>query len=312
MAKTLAELKKSRGGFETLVNKVKNMDSKDYNDPTYWQPTTDKAGNGMAIIRFLPAPPGEDLPYVEIFSHGFKVNGKWYIENCRTTIGEEDPVVEHCNALWDRINAGESELKEAARARKRKLHYHTNIYIVKDYGNPDNDGKVFRFRFGPKLFEKITAAMSPEFEDEQPMNPFDPWEGADFKLKVRKVDGNRNYDLSGFSAPSELGDDDMIDEVWNKTHSLAKLLEPSNFKPYDVLKKRLDFVLGSKGGNSEAEESKDDDSESAMKQEEAPRRRVREPEPEEPKSTPAAKPPVDMDDEDDDSLEYFKRLAAED
>lgn len=220
-----------------------NKKSESYKDDRFWRPELDKSSNGFAIIRFLPAPNGEDLPWARLFSHGFQGPGGWYIENSRTTLGEKDPVSELNTKLW---NSGLESDKEIARKRKRRLNYISNILVVSDPANPQNEGKVFLYKFGKKIFDKINEAMQPEFEDETPINPFDFWGGANFKLKVRKVAGFINYDKSEFDSQSELfdGDDAKLEELWNTQYSLSEFTDPSNFKSYDELKSRLHTVIG--------------------------------------------------------------------
>ena len=226
-----------------LVSQVEKM-NKGANgvDDRLWKPEVDKAGNGYAVIRFLPAPDGEDLPWAKLYTHAFQASGGWYIENSLTTLGQKDPVSEHNSQLW---NSGVDSDKEVARKQKRKLSYYSNVYVVKDPSNPANEGKVFLFRYGKKIFDKITAAMQPEFEDEQAINPFDFWAGANFKIKIKKVAGYWNYDSSEFAAPAPLlDDDDAMEAVWKQEYSLAELIAPDQFKSYEDLKKRLDYVLG--------------------------------------------------------------------
>ena len=214
-------------------------------DDRLWKPQLDKTGNGYAVIRFLPAPDGEDLPWAKLYSHAFQGPGGWFIENSLTTLGQKDPVSEHNSQLW---NSGLESDKDIARKQKRKLSYYSNIYVVKDPVNPDNEGKVFLFKFGKKIFDKLTAAMQPEFEDEDPINPFDFWAGANFKLKIKKVAGYWNYDSSEFARPGALlDDDDAMEAIWKKEHSLTALVAPDQFKTYEELKTRLDYVLGIKG-----------------------------------------------------------------
>ena len=213
-------------------------------DERLWKPELDKSGNGYAVVRFLPAPDGEDLPWAKVYSHAFQGPGGWYIENSLTTIGGKDPVSEHNRDLW---NSGNESDKDVVRRQKRKLSYYANIYVVKDPVNPHNEGGVFLFMFGKKIFDKLTAAMQPEFEDETPINPFDFWAGANFKLKIRKVDGYWNYDKSEFDSPAPLlTDDDALEAVWKKEYALADFTSQSNFKSYDELEKRLKSVLGQK------------------------------------------------------------------
>ena len=259
----------------------------------------DKTGNGFAIIRFLPAPKGEELPWAKLWSHAFQgPTGQWYIENSLTTVGQNDPVSEHNSALW---NSGVESDKEIARKQKRKLQYYSNIYVVKDSANPENEGKVFLYRYGKKIFDKIMETMQPAFEDESPINPFDFWEGANFKLKLRKVDGYWNYDKSEFEAPSALfDDDDKLEELWGKEHSLTAFTDNTNFKSYDELKKRLDVVLSgvtTVGNVTEMTTSESfDDSPETLSVVDTP---------EEPAPT------VSVSDEDDDTMSYFEKLAEE-
>ena len=214
-------------------------------DDNLWKPDVDKAGNGYAVIRFLPAPEGEDLPWVRMFNHGFQGPGGWYIENSLTTINKKDPVSEHNSMLW---NSGIESNKDLVRKQKRRLNYYSNIYIVKDPTRPENEGKVFLFKFGKKIFDKCNEAMNPQFEDEKPVNPFDFWEGANFKLKIRQVEGYRNYDKSEFDTSSALLDnDEELEKVWKSQHSLSELVAPEQFKSYEELKTKLNRVLGLDG-----------------------------------------------------------------
>ena len=246
---SFADLKKqSKLGSLTakLVKEVEKMNtSGSSGDDRLWKLDVDKSGNGYAVIRFLPAPNGEDLPFVKLYSHAFQGPGGWFIENSLTTLGQKDPVSEYNSMLW---NNGTDAGKEQARKQKRKLTYVANIYVVKDPANPENEGKVFLFKFGKKIFDKITAAMQPEFEDEEAIDPFDFWQGANFKLKAKNVAGYRNYDSSEFARPDALlDDDDAMEAVWKKQYSLSELVAADQFKSYDELKKRLDYVLGNKG-----------------------------------------------------------------
>ena len=231
-AKLVKEVEKQNGGGGSGA------------DDRLWKPEMDKSGNGYAVIRFLPAPDGEDLPWVKIFSHAFQGPGGWYIENSLTTIGKSDPIGELNRELW---NSGNDADKETVRKQKRKLSFYANIYVVKDPANPQNEGHVFLYKFGKKIFDKIMEAMQPEFDDETPINPFDFWQGANFKLKLKKVAGYWNYDSSEFASPGPLlDDDDALEAIWKKEYSLAAFTAPENFKSYDDLKKRLDMVLGKK------------------------------------------------------------------
>ena len=242
---SLDTLKKS-SSLDKLLNAVKEdsapQDKKSYKDDRLWKPVLDKSGNGYAVIRFLPAVDGEDLPWAKVWNHAFQgPTGQWYIENSLTTISQKDPVSEHNTRLW---NTGLESDKEIARKQKRKLQYFSNIYVVSDSKHPENDGKVFLYRYGKKIFDKVMEAMQPAFEDEKAINPFDFWEGANFKLKVRKVDGFWNYDKSEFADVSPLlKDDDAIEEVWKRQYPLAEHTAATNFKSYDELKTRLDTVL---------------------------------------------------------------------
>ena len=242
---SLATLKKSNLLDKLLgaaEQETKSQEKKSYVDERFWKPELDKTGNGYAVVRFLPAVKGEDLPWAKVWSHAFQgPTGQWYIENCLTTLGQNDPVAEMNSAYW---NSGIESDKEIARRQKRKLQYFANIYVVQDQANPQNEGKVMLYRFGKKIFDKCMEAMQPEFQDETAVNPFDFWEGANFKLKLRKVEGYWNYDKSEFSAPSALfDDDDKLEEVWKKQYPLAEFTAATNFKSYDELKTRMNMVL---------------------------------------------------------------------
>jgi len=250
MNDTFAALKRERTtSFDKLTKEVEKLSSNTTakeSDDRIWKPEVDKAGNGYAVIRFLPAPKGEEVPWVRLWSHGFQGPGGWYIENSLTTLGQQDPVSEHNSQLW---NSGDEKDKEVARKQKRRLTYISNIYVVKDPSNPDNEGKVFLYKFGKKIFDKINEQMNPTFEDEEAVNPFDLWQGANFKMKIRNVEGYRNYDKSEFDDPSPLSEnDDTLETVWEGEHSLASFIAPDQFKSYDQLKARLERVLGLGGG----------------------------------------------------------------
>ena len=247
-----SSLKRNRNSFDKLTKAIESINtpaegSKD--DDRFWQPETDKAGNGMAVIRFLPAPAvdGDDaLPWVRVFNHGFQGPGGWYIENSLTTLGQKDPVSEYNSVLW---NSGIEANKEIARKQKRRLTYISNVLIVSDPKNPENEGQIKLYKFGKKIFDKLTEAMNPQFEDEKAVNPFDFWDGANFKIKIRQVEGYRNYDKSEFESPSALydGDDAKLEALWKKEYSLKEFLDPKHFKSFDVLKAKLDRVLGLDG-----------------------------------------------------------------
>ena len=234
-----ASLDKLRAAMETAS--PAQGEKKSYNDDTMWKPELDKSGNGYAVVRFLPTPEGEEMPWVSYWDHGFQGPGGWYIEKSLTTLNKKDPVSEYNTTLW---NSGIEANKEQARKQKRRLHYVSNVYVVSDPKNPDNEGKVFKYRFGKKIFEQLKEAISPAFEDESAINPFDMTEGANFKIKIRKVDGYWNYDKSEFDATSPLGDEAMINSTFSLVHSLSEVISPDEFKSYDELKEKLDRVLG--------------------------------------------------------------------
>ena len=292
---SFANLKSARGSsIDKLVNAAQAVnektETKSYADDRFWKPTQDKAGNGYAVIRFLPAKEGEDLPWVRYWDHGFKgPSGLWYIENSLTSINQADPVSESNGLLW---NSGREEDKQTARDRKRRLHYVSNVMVVSDSANPDAEGKVFLYKFGKKIFDKIMDVMQPQFADEDPVNPFDFWEGADFKLKIRKVEGWTNYDKSEFSAPSALagGNDEELENIYSKIYSLSDFMDPKNYKSYNELKAKLNRVLGVDAGETmEAPE---------VHYAAAPSEIVAEP-------SPIA------ESNDDDTLSYFAKLAKD-
>ena len=298
MTTSFAELKRSRKSvYDKIVSETNKMQSGGGGgaDTRFWQPEVDKAGNGYAVIRFLPSPKGEDIPWVRLFSHGFQGPGGWYIENSLTTLNEKDPVGEYNSMLWNR---GDDAGKEQARKQKRRLNYISNIYVVKDPAHPENDGKVFLYKFGKRIFDKINDQMNPEFEDESPVNPFDFWEGANFKMKIRNVEGYRNYDKSEFDGQSPLlDDDDELETIWGTQYSLQEFVDPKNFKSYEELQARLNRVLGASAVSSTAEEVDEDIS---------------------PEPRQAAAPKVEEEESSwsegssDDSLDFFKQLAEED
>jgi len=294
----------SANSFEKLNQELTKLNSNQSNsrDERLWTCATDKAGNGYAIIRFLPAPGGEDVPFVRLFTHGFKGPGGWYIENSLTTIGQQDPIAELNTRLW---NSGVESDKETVRKQKRQLNYYSNIYIVKDPANPANEGKVFLFRYGKKIFDKITDLMNPQFEDEKPVDPFNLWTGANFKLKIRKFEGYPNYDKSEFDSASPLlDDDDALEAIWKQEYSLKELLDTKNFRTYDELKRRLDRALGLTTGASpsNARQAYVVDEEDIPSFEPAPQPRAQE-------ARPAPAASVDDDDED---FAFFKQLAEDD
>ena len=244
---SFASLKKS--SFQDLLAKADNLnksEAKSGPDERLWKPEVDKAGNGYAVIRFLPAPNGEDLPWAQVWTHAFQGPGGWYIENSLTTLGKKDPVSDLNRELWNSGGEG-SPQRSQARNQKRKLNYYSNIYVVKDSANPSNEGKVFLYRYGKKIFDKVMESMQPAFEDETPVNPFDLWKGADFKLKITKVAGFWNYDKSEFDAPAVLGElsDKELEGIWQQEHSLSAYTADDQFKSYEELKERLDRTLKS-------------------------------------------------------------------
>ena len=252
---SLAALKK-QSDFSSLIDEYNKQttpqETKSFDDDRIWKPELDKSGNGYAVIRFLPAPEGEDVPWQRMFTHSFQGPGGWYIENSLTTINKNDPVGEVNRRLW---NTGSEADKETARRQKRKLSYYTNIYVVADPKHPEHEGKVFLYKFGKKIFDKVMEAMQPQFDDEEAINPFDLWKGANFKLKIRKVDGFWNYDKSEFDAVTPLLDtDEALEKVYESEYPLKPFHEDSNFKPYSELKDKMERVLGQEVDNRTAEQ----------------------------------------------------------
>lgn len=302
MTTSFSDLKRSAGSnLDRLTNELEKLSKpsgggNSNKDERLWSIQADKAGNGYAVIRFLPAPPNEDMPFVRMWHHGFQGPGGWYIENSLSTIGKPDPVGEMNSKLW---NSGVDSDKETVRKQKRQLTFYSNIYVVKDPANPENEGKVFLFKYGKRIFDKINDMMNPQFEDEKPVNPFDLWTGADFKLKIRKVEGYRNYDKSEFSEPAPLlNDDDALERIWQSQYSLQEITSPKNFKSYDELKERLNKVLAIGATSTSSYKPELDHGFQAQPQFKAA----------EPKPMPQA---VD-DDDDDIGLDFFKSLADED
>ena len=295
-------MKRNRDQISKLVQAAESVgggEKKNYDDDRVWKPTVDKAGNGYAVLRFLPAKEGEDLPWVRYWDHGFKgPTGQWYIENSLTSIGQPDPVGELNSRLW---NSGVEADKEKARSQKRRLHYVVNALVVQDPSAPHNEGRVVLYKFGKKIFDKIMDVMQPQFADEQPVNPFDFWEGADFKLKIRQVEGYRNYDKSEFASPSSMSDDEArLEAVYNQLHSLSEFTEPKNYKSYDELKAKLSRVLGEDAGFG-----------SPLMAEE---RMMNTPvmQPEIPVAEPVTAEQVTNTDDMDDTMSYFAKLANDD
>ena len=286
---------------QKLVKEVEKMNTTGGGaDERLWKPELDKTGNGYAVVRFLPSPEGEDIPWAKMYSHAFQGPGGWYIENSLTTTGGKDPVSEHNRELW---NSGNESDKDVVRKQKRKLSYYSNIYVVKDPVNPANEGRVFLFKYGKKIFDKIMEAMQPEFEDETPINPFDFWKGANFKLKIVKKDGYWNYDKSEFDSVSPLlDDDDALEAIWKKQYSLSAVTAADQFKSYDDLKKRLDYVLGAKPPARKVY-NEDLEDESEGRGSFTPDFKS--------KAPVAAAPVASASSEEDDALSYFQKLAEE-
>ena len=302
---SFADLKKqsSLGSLtQKLVKEVEKMNTTGGGaDERLWKPELDKTGNGYAVIRFLPSPDGEDIPWAKLYSHAFQGPGGWYIENSLTTTGGKDPVSDYNRELW---NSGNEADKDTVRKQKRKLSYYSNIYVVKDQVNPQNEGKVFLFKYGKKIFDKVMEAMQPEFEDETPINPFDFWQGANFKLKIVKKDGYWNYDKSEFDAPSPLlEDDDALEALWKKQYSLAAVTAADQFKSYDVLEKRLKYVLG-QGRPAPRRLDEDLEDESEGRGSFKPDFKTRKAE-----EAVAAAPVASSSADEDDAYKYFQALA---
>ena len=303
MNTSIAALKRSKSNLDTLIGELNKVaepqtQKQSYQDDRFWKPELDKSGNGYAVFRFLPAVKDEDLPWARLWSHAFQGPGGWYIENSLTTLNKKDPVSESNSLLW---NSGVDADKEIARKRKRKLSYIANVLIINDAKHPENEGQIKLFKFGKKIFDKITEAMKPEFEDEKPINPFDFWEGANFKLKIRKVDGYWNYDKSEFDSPTAIADnDESIEEIWNKQYALKPFLAPENFKSYDELKSKLDKVLSGVRNTGTAEDVAIPPAAQVSK-------------PDVVAETVSAPTPAVAEDEDsDETLSYFSKLAEED
>lgn len=293
--------KKSKSNMTDLIRKMEDQNKKtDYKDDRFWRPEIDKTGNGFAIIRFLPEVENEDCPWAKVYSHAFRGPGGWYIENCLTTISQKDPVSELNTQLW---NSGVESDKNLARDRKRKLNYTSNIYVVSDPSNPQNEGKVFLYKYGAKIFEKLQEVMKPEFKDEEAINPFDFWKGANFRLKIRKVAGYTNYDKSEFDSSSPLckGDDTELEKVWKSQYPLTEFTNSSNFKTHQELKDRLYEVLGGDiraASNAGYDKTAEDISESDIKEKK-------------PQDFKSKKLPEQNVDEETDALDYFSKLAEE-
>ena len=293
------QLKQRSQNKDALIEKLSSLDSskekKSYKDDRFWRPTVDDSGTASAIIRFLPECEGEEDAAVLYFSHAFQGPGGWFIENSRTTFGEKDPVSEYNSRLW---NSGIQANKDmVSQKTKRKKNFVSNILVVSDPACPENEGKVFLFRYGMKIHQKLLDAMKPEFADEDPIIPFDFWQGANFRLRQRKVAGYPNYDKSEFDSPSALfdGDEGRLKEVWGTQYPLSEFVDPANWKSYDELKTRLETVLGGTQPTTTAENTAlDEKVEVSSTSEAAPQRESVEP------------------DSEEDALSYFQRLSEED
>ena len=293
--------KKSSNNLQFLQKELEKTVSTRQVDERFWKPEVDASGNGYAVIRFLPAPDGETVPWAKVYSHAFQGPGGWYIENSLTTLGDKDPVGEINRKLW---NDGTEEGKEIARRQKRRLSYYSNILVVKDPKNPSNEGKVFLYKYGKKIHDKILAAMKPEFQDETPVNVFDLWEGANFKLKIKKVAGFWNYDSSEFDSVSALSSDDTeLEATWKSEHSLEAFVARDQFKSYEDLEKRLQLVLGSspRATVPTVGDELEDESEGRGPAPSSFRQQM---------SAPPVKKEAVV--EDDDALSYFASLASDD
>ena len=308
-----SKLKKSSGSnLEKMAKAVESMGSNNQNNDAdeYWKCELDKSGNGYAIIRFLPTPPqdveSDGLPWIKYHDHGFQGPGGWYIEKSLTSIGQDDPLGKYNSELWE---SGIEANKEQARKQKRRLHYVSNIYVVKDTKHPENEGKVFKYTYGKKIFEKITQAMNPQFEDDKPVDPFDLWEGANFKLKIRKVDGYQNYDLAEWDSPSALlDDDDKLEKIWKSEYSLKEILDPKNFKDYATLEARLKRVLG----QSQQTKYKTAEDYTAKSLDEVEDEQFIKSAVVEKKTTASFAATAVIDDEEDDDMSYFSKLVGDD
>jgi len=308
MASSFSELKRSRSNsLKTLIDETNKLAAgnkpQGQQEDRFWKPTVDKAGNGYAVIRFLPAAEGDELPWVQTWNHGFQGPGGWYIEESLTTIGKKDPLSEYNSMLW---NTGIEANKDQVRKQKRRLNYISNIQVINDSSNPDNNGKVFLYKFGKRIWDKINDLMNPQFEDEQPINPFDFWEGANFKLKIRKVEGYRNYDKSEFDSPEPLADDEQLEAIWKQQVPLAEFTDPSNFKSYEELQAKLNRVLALDGGDMTNRSTTVEDAEPAP----VAAKVALAPEPVA-ATAEADDPPWSTSEDDDDGMSFFEKLAQD-
>lgn len=295
---SFADLKRRKNSISKLVSAAEAVggEKKNYNDDRVWKPSRDKAGNGYAVIRFLPAAEGNDLPWNRYWDHGFQgPTGQWYIEKSLTSINQDDPVGKLNGTLW---NSGIESNKEKARVQKRRLHYVANVMVINDSANPENNGQVKIYQFGKKIFDMIMDAMQPQYDDEEPLNPFDFWEGANFKIKIRNVEGWVNYDKSEFDKSSALSDDDEeLEKIYNSLHDLREFTDPKNYKSYEELEERLNVVLGNQAVTSARDTVSLDEQEAPSLQR---------------KEYAETVSVSDDADEEEDTLSYFAKLAQED
>lgn len=298
MAIDFSQLKAGRKQSLTkLLDNVQKLSSKVEKDDRYWKLTVDKAGNGSAIIRFLPAAKGEESSFVRYWDHGFQGPGGWYLEKSRTTLGEADPLSELNSELW---RSGLESDKDIARTQKRRLHFVSNILVVRDPAKPENEGKVFLFDYGKKIFDKLTDISTPdELDGTEGIDPFNFWEGANFRLRSQTVENYRNYDKSAFDNPTPVSeDDDEIEKIWNAQHSLAEVISPDKFKSYDELQARLNRVLGSVVRNTTiADDMVDGTMDDVLPERQKPKR-----------DAPQQKAKAEPAEEDEE--EYFRSLAG--
>jgi len=303
---SFANLKRNRSSIDKLVQAAQSSgggEQTSFKDDRFWKPTVDKMGNGYAVVRFLPAAEGQDLPWTRYWDHGFKgPTGKWYIERSLTTLGQDDPVGQLNSKLWNMSDDDKSETRKQARDQKRRLHYVANVLVVSDPANPDNEGKVFLYQFGKKIFDMLMDSMQPQYADETPINPFDFWEGANFKIKIRKVEGWTNYDKSEFDGRSELfgGDETKLEGIYNSLHDLGEFTDPKNYKTYAELERKLNEVLGREAVLSPRQEDSLSNQTTSRTMREVPPQNVQE---------MTAHMGDTEDDETEDVTSYFARLA---
>lgn len=303
---SFAALKRNRADLGKLVEQAQQatggQTKRQSDDPRFWQPTRDKAGNGYAVIRFLPGDAEAATPWVRYWDHAFKgPTGQWYIEKSLTSIGQQDPLSELNSKMW---NSGIEADKATVRQRKRQLRYVANVLIISDPSAPENEGQIKLYRFGKKIFDKIMDSMQPQFPDEKPVNPFDMWEGADFTVKIRKVEGYPNYDASSFKSPSAIGEDEAMEELYSKQHDMTEFTDPKNYKTYDELKSRLAMVLGEQAPRTQKQAASLELDDEIPDFPSAPQ----------PDIAGAPQPEIATAESgmEDDTMSYFAKLAAED